>query len=80
MFSSRPLDILARLYIVPMSDERQEEDINDPLDDEFDAAMDAATQLAVHAHRIGMQQLELPVGEDGNVWVVNIRKLGVRDS
>jgi hypothetical protein len=53
--------------------------VNDPLDDEFDLAMEAATQLAVHAHRIGMKELELPVPEDGNVWVVNIRKLGVRD-
>jgi hypothetical protein len=62
-----------------MSDEG-EDYARDPLDDEFDSAMNAATELAVHVERIGMQELELPVPEDGNVWVVNIRKLGIKAS
>jgi hypothetical protein len=51
---------------------------NDPLDDEVDAAVEAASTLVVHAERIGMPELELPVPEDGNVWVVTAKKLGIK--
>ena len=46
---------------------REEDHQSDPLDGESDGAIEAATQLAVHAHRIGMKELELPVAEDVNV-------------
>ena len=64
-----------------MSDDRDGRDDyeNDPFDDELSAALMAAAELVVHTKKIGLHELEFPLPDDGCVWVVNVRKLGIRD-
>ena len=52
---------------------------NDPIDDELSAAMMVAAELVVHVKKIGLPELEFPLPDDGNVWVVNVRKLGIEN-
>jgi hypothetical protein len=61
-------------------DEFEEDYQNDPIDDEFDAAMAAASEFVVHAERTGVSELEFPVPEHGNVWVVNAKRLRIKDA
>jgi hypothetical protein len=62
----------------PMRDE-PEEDPNDPIDDEFDGAMMSAAELIAHVKRIGATELELPIIDESGVWILTLKKLGVRD-
>jgi hypothetical protein len=51
--------------------------LNDPLDDEFDAAVISAAQLIAHTKRIGLTELELPVEDEAHVWSVVVKRMGI---
>lgn len=53
---------------------------NDPIDEELSAALMVAAELVVHAKKIGLPELEFPIPDDANVWVVSVRKLGIKNA
>jgi hypothetical protein len=60
-----------------MSDEFDDE-LNDPFDDELDGAVLAASQLIEHIKRIQSDELELPIIGGSSLWLVTIKRMGIR--
>jgi hypothetical protein len=56
-----------------------DEDPNDPIDDEFDGVVLSAAEIIARVKRIGMTELELPIIDESGVWILTIKRLGVRD-
>jgi hypothetical protein len=62
--------------LISMSDEFDE--LNDPLDDELDGAVLVASQLIEHVKRIQSDELELPIIDESSLWLVTIKRMGIR--
>jgi hypothetical protein len=56
-----------------------DEELNDPFDDEFDAAILAATELVSRTKTVGLAELEIPILDESCVWKVTVTKMGISD-
>jgi hypothetical protein len=61
-----------------MSDER-DDDVNDPIDDEMDAAVMAAAELVIRAKTVGLEKLELQIPDQEGSWTVVVKKSSLRE-
>jgi hypothetical protein len=52
--------------------------LNDPIDDEFDAAVLAAEELVIRTRTVGLDKLELRIPDQSGSWTVTVRKTGTR--
>lgn len=52
-----------------------EDNVNDPFDDELDAAMMDAADLVARAKAVGLHKLELPISDQSTQWIVTVKKV-----
>jgi hypothetical protein len=56
-----------------------EDNQNDPIDDELDAAMMSAADLVIRAKTIGLNKLELPIKDESSEWTVTVKRAGTSE-
>jgi hypothetical protein len=53
--------------------------LNDPIDDELDAAVKAAEELVIRAKTVGLEKLELRIPDQSALWTVTVKKSGIEE-
>jgi hypothetical protein len=54
-----------------------DDSVNDPIDDEMEAATMVAAELVARAKRLRMPKLELPIKDEAAAWKVTVSKMEI---